>query len=89
MTGAAQTRPLDAPIQPHGANRRNGHGRAAVHPRTVLELTRLLAAATPGATAVDRLALDPATQAACDRWSARLAAQLTAPPARQPLAIAS
>jgi hypothetical protein len=39
--------------------------------------------------AADRLALDPATRAACDRWSTRLAAQLTAPPARRPLAIAS
>jgi Arc/MetJ family transcription regulator len=59
--------------------------------RTVLELTDLLtaAAAAPGATDADRLALDPATRAACDRWSTRLAAQLTAPPARRPLAIAS
>jgi hypothetical protein len=39
--------------------------------------------------AADRLALDPATRAACDRWSTRLAAQLSAPPARHPLAIAS
>jgi hypothetical protein len=39
--------------------------------------------------AADRLALDPATRSACDRWSTRLAAQLTAPPTRRPLAIAS
>jgi hypothetical protein len=39
--------------------------------------------------AADRLALDPATRSACDRWSTRLAAQLSAPPARRPLAIAS
>jgi hypothetical protein len=38
--------------------------------------------------AADRLPLDPATRAACDRWSTRLAGQLTAP-ARRPLAIAS
>jgi hypothetical protein len=38
--------------------------------------------------ATDRLALDPATRSACDRWGTRLAAQLTARP-RRPLAIAS
>jgi hypothetical protein len=32
---------------------------------------------------------DPATWAACDRWSTRLAAQLSASPVRRPLAIAS
>jgi hypothetical protein len=39
--------------------------------------------------ATDRLALDPATRDACDRWSARLAGLLSVPPARRPLAIAS
>jgi hypothetical protein len=39
--------------------------------------------------AADRLALDPPTRSACDRWSTRLATQLSAPPARRPLAIAS
>ena len=39
--------------------------------------------------ASDHLALDPATRAACDRWSTRLAASLSAPPAQVPLAIAS
>ena len=39
--------------------------------------------------ATDRLGPDPATRAACDRWSARLARLLSAPPVRAPLAIAS
>ena len=43
----------------------------------------------PAPEATDRLALDPATRAACDRWSTRLAGLLSAPPARFPLAIAS
>jgi hypothetical protein len=39
--------------------------------------------------ATDRLALDPAARAACDRWSGRLARLLSAPAGRFPLAIAS
>ncbi len=39
--------------------------------------------------ATDHPALDPATRAACHRWSARLAGLLAAAPARPPLAIAS
>ena len=39
--------------------------------------------------ASDRLALDPATRAACHRWSIRLAGLIAAAPDRRPLAIAS
>jgi hypothetical protein len=39
--------------------------------------------------ASDRLALDPATRAACHRWGIRLAGLISAPPDRLPLAIAS
>ena len=39
--------------------------------------------------ATDRLGLDPATGAACHRWSAYLADLLAAPPERLPLPIAS
>ena len=52
-------------------------------PLEVLVLAGVLREAT------DHLALDPATRAACDRWSSRLAAWLSAPQAPLLLAIAS
>ncbi|HEY6706523.1 MAG TPA: hypothetical protein VJB61_02890 [Actinomycetota bacterium] len=39
--------------------------------------------------ASDRLALDPATRAACHRWSLRVAGLIAAAPDQLPLAIAS